>query len=323
MDQKHSSILTANLACFCAMFFWAVGFPAIDVLLDTWGALALITVRFSIAATILVLVWAFLDGWSVVRQANWGLALLVGGLGFGIGTILLMIGQKLSDPVTPAIAASMMPIFGAILEILFDGRKLRPLVVVGIILALTGGYLATGVQLSEGEFGMGALLCLIAVVLFSWATRANTQKFKSLSPIGQTTVGIVGAFVLCSTAFFVSLIFGLGETTFGSHSNLEIGLITYAAVFSICLAQGLWIWGAGKLGILLASFHTNAVPFYVMIVVVVVLGGEWNWWQAAGACLVAAGVIIAQLASRRQWTSDQTSQLIISDVHNEIDETVK
>jgi drug/metabolite transporter (DMT)-like permease len=71
-------------------------------------------------------------------------------------------------------------------------------------------------------------------------------------------------------------------------------------VASLALAQFMWIRGAAGLGILLASLHMNAVPFYVMVIVVLFLGESWNWWQAAGAAVVAVGVLLAQLASRRQ-----------------------
>jgi len=297
------------------MIFWAIGFPATEVLLDSWGTLSLLVIRMGMALVVLLGCWALLDGWQTLKSANWLLALHVGGLGFGIGTILLMIGQKLSDPVTPAIAAAMMPIFGAMLEIAFDGRKLRPLLVLGILLALVGGYLATGVKLSDSTFGLGALFCLIAVMLFAWATRANTKNFADLSPVGQTTVGIAGAFVLCVVALIISLSLNLGETAIGEYDGFHISLIVYVAIFSISIAQGLWIWGVGGLGILVASFHMNAVPFYVMVTVVITLGGEWNWWQAAGAAFVACGVILAQLASRRNWTSDQANQLVATDVH--------
>lgn len=66
------------------------------------------------------------------------------------------------------------------------------------------------------------------------------------------------------------------------------------SIASLAFAQLLWIWGAG-LGISLASFHMNAVLFYVMVMVIVVilLDGEWRWMQAVGAALVAMVVIIS------------------------------
>ena len=43
MDLKPSP-LVSNIACFGAMLFWAIGFPATEVLLDSWGALTMPTV---------------------------------------------------------------------------------------------------------------------------------------------------------------------------------------------------------------------------------------------------------------------------------------
>jgi drug/metabolite transporter (DMT)-like permease len=76
-------------------------------------------------------------------------------------------------------------------------------------------------------------------------------------------------------------------------------LLLFTSISSLALAQFLWIRGASGLGILLASLHMNAVPFYVMVIVVLMLDGGWNWWQAAGAAVVAAGVILAQSGARR------------------------
>ncbi len=41
--------------------------------------------------------------------------LTVGGVGFGLGTTLLLYGQEQSEPLTPAVAAAMMPVAGGCL----------------------------------------------------------------------------------------------------------------------------------------------------------------------------------------------------------------
>ena len=38
--------LRYNFACFSAMFLWAFGFPAAEVLLESWGSLTLIFLDF-------------------------------------------------------------------------------------------------------------------------------------------------------------------------------------------------------------------------------------------------------------------------------------
>ena len=89
----------------------------------------------------------------------------------------------------------------------------------------------------------------------------------------------------------------------GLTSANELTLLVIMAVASIALAQLLWIWGAGGLGILFASLHMNIAPFYVMAIVVVFMGGQWNWSQAFGAALVVVAVLIAQ---SRQFTGVST-----------------
>jgi len=54
------------------------------------------------------------------------------------------------------------------------------------------------------------------------------------------------------------------------------------------------------LGILIASLHMNAVPFYVMLIVVMFLGDPWGWDQAIGAVLVATGVLLAQAPDQKK-----------------------
>ena len=289
-----SSRLSSNFACATAMILWAIGFPAAEILLQSWGAVSLVALRQLASVFVLILIWLWLEGWQTIVNAPWKRGLGVGGLGFGFGAILLLVGQQLSDPVTPALAAAMMPIAGTALEIAFDDRKLTPRLTLGIALALLGGYLATGVNLNDGNFGLGAILCMIAVFLFAWATRSTTRDFQSLSSLGQTSVTLVGGMVFMFCTYFVIVLTGYQGAEIGIIDQNHILMFLVFSIVSLSIAQSLWIWGAGGLGIMLASFHLNAVPFYVMVAVVVFLDGQWNSYQAIGAAIVAIGVIIAQ-----------------------------
>ncbi len=281
------------------MVMWAFSFPIAEVMIETWGTVGLVLIRQAIAAFSLCFFWFLLDGWKPIRDANWIRGVTVGGLGFGLGAILFLVGQSMSDPVTPAIAASMMPIIAAILEILFDGRRLRTKLVFGILLAICGGLLATGTRLGDGNFGWGSLLCLFSVILFAWATRATTNDFRSLSLVGRTAITLVGGVVTVFVIFLLMLVLGVKGTEIGLLDSNHIAMLLFTAIGSIALAQFLWIRANAGLGILLASFHMNAVPFYVMVILVMFLDASWNWWQAVGAVVVAAGVMVAQSAAQR------------------------
>ena len=298
-------IITANLACFVAMFMWAFAFPASEVLLQTWGVMALILVRTILAVSTLTVIWLWVDGFSKLRLAPWFHGLKIGGIGFGIGAILLLVGQKMSDPVTPAIAAAMMPIAGAAVEVVLDKRMLKLHLIVAIVLAFIGGIFAGGVNLNDVTFGIGALFCVLAIVLFAWVTHATTNDLKLLSPIGQTAITLIGCLTVVLVAYIVSVIIGVKEYHIGLTGVTEITLLIVMAVASIALAQLLWIWGAGGLGVLLASLHMNIAPFYVMAILVIFMGEKWNWSQAFGAALVGIAVLIAQSKQFNKFFTDK------------------
>lgn len=295
----HPGTMASNLTCFSAMVMWSFAFPIAEFMLASWGTVTLVLARQVIGVGALLLCWIWIDGFKRVCRADWSGGLHIGGIGFGLGSITFLVGQHMSDAVTPAIAASMMPIAGAMLEVTLDGRRLRPSLVLGIVLALLGGLLATGARLDEGNFGWGSLLCLFSVVLFAWATRATNHRFRSLSFVGQTTITLSGSLVVVSGVLLLMLLFDVPGTSIGSLDQTHLVLLVFTSVASLALAQFMWIRGAAGLGILLASLHMNAVPFYVMVIVVLFLGESWNWSQAAGAALVAVGVLVAQAASRR------------------------
>ena len=211
----------------------------------------------------------------------------------------------MSDPVTPAIAAAMMPIAGAAVEVVLDKRMLKLHLIVAIVLAFIGGIFAGGVNLNDVTFGIGALFCLIAIVLFAWVTHATTNDLKLLSPIGQTAITLIGCLTVVLVAYIVSVIIGVKEYHIGLTGVTEITLLMVMAVASIALAQLLWIWGAGGLGILLASLHMNIAPFYVMAIVVIFMGDQWNWSQALGAALVGIAVLIAQSKQFNKFSTDK------------------
>ncbi len=104
----------------------------------------------------------------------------------------------------------------------------------------------------------------------------------------------MGAFGITLFAHGSFLVLGFGETAIGNMDPKNIMLLLIFSLPAIAISQLLLIWAAGRLGILMASLHMNAVPFYVMLIVVMFLGDPWGWDQAIGGVLVATGVLLAQ-----------------------------
>ncbi len=303
-----------NLQCFVSIFMWASGFVALEFLLDDWGALSLNALRLGVSALVLFLWWIFRERYQTLLGVPWLRGLSIGAIGWGLGSLMLFLGQRMSDPVTTTVVVAMMPLAGAAIEIVFDKHRLSTVAVLGILLALYGGYLATGVSIQDTEMGLGILLCLASIFLFAWATRATTRQLDELSPTGQTTVTMIGGALFSFILYCLFWLSGSDEVRLGAiTTEVLIPFLVYL-IPSSGIAQLLWIFGAGRLGIMIASFHMNAAPFYVMLILVALSHGDLELSRALGAGMVILGVILAQLKigakdeGARQQTQVQNHQ---------------
>ena len=285
--------LIANVICMLSMFVWAAGLPAAEILIGKVPPLPLTAARMAMAAAVLLPLWLALEGAAPLRTAHWGKGIIIGGLTIGLGAFLLVIGQSMTGPVTVAIISASMPLIGITIEVILDGRKITPALIVGLILALIGGVMALGSGAASVNLGLGALFCFASVLTFTIGSRLTVTRFPDLSPLGRTTITLSGAAILTTVAALVHA--GLGATgpdwsLIGWH---EVGALAVFSIGGLAISQVLWIMSVGQLGIGLASLHINATPFYVMLILFG-LGAAFSWPQALAAAVVGLGVLIAQ-----------------------------
>ena len=285
--------LIANVICMLSMFVWAAGLPAAEILIGKVPPLPLTAARMAMAAAVLLPLWLALEGAAPLRTAHWGKGIIIGGLTIGLGAFLLVIGQSMTGPVTVAIISASMPLIGITIEVILDGRKITPALIVGLILALIGGVMALGSGAASVNLGLGALFCFASVLSFTIGSRLTVTRFPDLSPLGRTTITLSGAAILTTVAALVHA--GLGAT--GPDWSLigwrEVGALAVFSIGGLAISQVLWIMSVGQLGIGLASLHINATPFYVMLILFG-LGAAFSWPQALAAAVVGLGVLIAQ-----------------------------
>ncbi|MCP5086693.1 MAG: DMT family transporter [Rhodobacteraceae bacterium] len=282
-----------NAACIAAVFLFALGFPAADVLLGTWGPISLTAARISLAMVLILPLWLVLEGWQPVRDAPWGRGIWIGAVGFGVGSVMLLVSQWMADAVTAALVVTAMPVAAVALEMAFDGRRLTPYFLCGVALVLIGGVIATGANLMEGNFGIGACLGLVATSIFAWGSRATVKAFPHMTALGRSTITFGGVTLFSLLTWGVFLAMGWPGTASAPLGIQGWGLLLLFAWVAMAISQAFWISGVAKVGVAVASFHLNAVPFYVMVLMLA-LGNDWRWQQAIGAAILAFGVVLAQ-----------------------------
>lgn len=275
------------------MMAWAAGFPAVDGLLVTWPPVALIVARLGMALGILLPLWCLIDGLGSLRGANWGRALVVGGIGFGLGTWLLLVAQWYTDPVTVALIAACTPITATIVELVYRQRRLRAGFALGLAASVLGGVIGVG-ELPPGTGLWTGIACAVAAgFLFSWASLMAVRDFPDLSPLGRSTITFVGAFFMATILYVIHSFAGFDTIPSAPVTGHQIGLLAIYALAAMALSQILFIASVSRIGVALTTIHANLAPFYVMIIMLN-LGHGWSWQQAAGAAIIAAGVLMSQ-----------------------------
>jgi drug/metabolite transporter (DMT)-like permease len=285
-------IATGNALAVASMVAWAAGFPAAEMLLDTWHPVAITAARMALAVALLLPLWIALDGWKTVASAHWGWGLPMGGLAFGGGAIAIVAGQALTDPVTVAIIVSASPLAGAVVERVLDGRRLTRGFALGLAASVLGGVVATGGAVPAG-FGWGAVCAVLSCFLFTWGSHVTVRDFPDLSPLGRVSITLSGGLLFSALALGLSLAAGWVALPPDLLDPESLGYLAIYAIAALAISQVLWIAAVGRLGVAVASMHINVAPFYVMLILVA-LGQAWSWPQAIGAGIVALGVVLAQ-----------------------------
>lgn len=293
-QTRQNSLLNANLICMASMLIWAAGLPAADMLIPLLIPEQLNALRMALAGGFLVILWAALEGFGPLMRVNWLKGIAVGSL-IGLGAWFLIRGQALGGAVTAAVISSTLPVVGITLEVILDGRKITPALVLGLILSLIGGALTLdpGGAAAGGSMVWGALLCFGSVMSFTIGSRLTVTAFPNETPVGRTAVTLFGAAVAALTVAGAQVAMGGEMPSFAAWGPKEIGAILLFSVGALGVSQIMWIMSVERLGIGLSALHINAAPFYVMLILFG-LGGAWSWPQALAAALVGLGVLIAQ-----------------------------
>ena len=276
-----------------------MGFPAAEFLLEDWDVVSIVAARNTLAFVLIMFIWIVFEGLQEVRVAKWNKGFWIGAIGFGVGSFFVLLLQSITSPVIAALMVATMPVAAVTLEIFLDGRKITRWFLLGIILVLLGGFVASGANLQNDSIGLASFLGITGVGLFAWGSRATVKNLPGMTLLGQvavTTSGMVGSAVL---VYFISSVFFEITKPLSLITYEHIGLLLIYACLAIAISQILWIKSVDQLGIGLSSFHLNAAPFYVMLMLFL-LGSNWIWHQTIGAAIVITGVILAQQRSSKE-----------------------
>lgn len=275
----------------------AIGFTAVLM----WSLLALFTIgsspvppfllnalTFGIGGT-LGLIWTLRNGFDRLRGISWRVyAFGIAGL-FGYHA-LYFTAFRIAPSAETGLMAYLWPLFIVLFASLLPGERLRPLVLIGALIAFAGAALIvmgrdTGGMASATGLALG-FLCAI-----TWAGYSTLSRRLGDVPTESVTIYCLG------TAILSALVHPLVEETVWPTSPLGWVSIAALGIGPVGAAFFTWDIGMKKGDIQLLGVASYAAP--LMSTLALVLAGitAATWTILAAAILITAGAALAARAS--------------------------
>ncbi|WP_247730545.1 DMT family transporter [Halovivax limisalsi] len=266
---------------------WGLSFPAISVGLEYLPPLLFASVRYDVAAILLLAVAAVrVDDWVPSRRHD--LAAIAAGGFFLVGANgLLFVAQQSVPGGLAAIIQSLTPIVTALLAIALLDERLTAVGGVGVVI----GFLGVGLVVSPdpGALFAGDTLAKLLIVFQVCCIALGgvlVQRFApTIDRVPMTGWSLVVGAILLHGASALA-----GEIPdAGAVAPLSIAAILYLGLFATSIAFLLYFSILEEYGAFQVALVSYVVPVVATIAGVVVLGEEIGASAVAGFALVATG----------------------------------
>jgi drug/metabolite transporter (DMT)-like permease len=286
------------LLALCALF-WAGNFVLARGMHETVPPFALAFWRWALAsALVLPFVWRPLQRQWPLLRANLRAMLILALLGVSGFNTLVYLGLQSTSATNGVLIQSTLPVQilllnWALFRTPFRARELGAILLsmLGVALIISAG---NPMDLMRGAWNPGDLWILAAALV--WALYSVLLRWR---PDGLDSRAFLGFTLLAGT--MALLPFFVAETLFGRSplwGVAEVLAVGYVAIFPSALAYLFWNRGVEAVGPNAAGHIIHLMPVFGVLLAVIFLAEDVGWFHAAGAFLVAAGLLWNALGRR-------------------------
>jgi len=267
---------------------WGSTFMAVTIAVRDVPPLLAMGIRHVTAGTLL-LSWALPRGdrqgdpigWTQIRAG-----FIFGGALFLLGHGGLAWAQQTVPSGVAALLIGSIPLWMALLDRIFFGKRLHPSATLGLVVGFVGlAFLFD--PFGEGSFDrLGAVVCVLAAL--AWAAGSLYSRGAALPKRPLVSAGLAA---LCGGALL--LVAGAARGELGDlHPTADaLGAIAYLVVVGTLVGFVAYVW-------LLRNAPTSLVSTYAYVnpVIAVALGSLFLGEEITGQMLAAGAVILASVA---------------------------
>jgi len=271
--------------------FWSGVFPAVNIVLQGMGIFTSVFLRFACAALVLLALLLLRDR-KLPRLSPRESVLVVGLglLGITLYNTLFTAGLAMVEASRAALIVPSNPAFTALFAALILRERLGRTRAVGVALCVLGALwvLCRGDPLSFArlDFGLGELLLVACVFMWSAYTLLGRVALSTLSPLALT------ALVMAAGAVPLAVPAALEHAPLAQAGWQAWTAFGYLVVFGTVIPF-LWFYeGVKALGAARAAQFINLVPPLALAESVLILGEPLSSALLVGAGLVVAGLYL-------------------------------
>ena len=269
--------------------FWGGSFFLVEIALRGFQPFALVFLRVTIAAIILLAVVYIRGRRMPASLKTWGAYFVMGVLNNTIPFCLIVWGQTRIESGIASILNATTPIFTVLLaHFLTSDERLTIRKFLGILIGFFGVYLMMSPELKNGFGwrGLGQIAVLGAAVSYSFAGIFG-KRFRNESPIITST-----GMLICSTIMMAPLAMISGSLGSSLFSVEAIAAVIGIAVVSTAMAYLLYfriLASAGATNVLLVTF---LIPVSAVLLGIGVLGEVIKVLEYSGMGCIFLGLIV-------------------------------
>lgn len=268
--------------------------------LDNIDVYAFNAIRLFISSLILIFIaWQSQTGTGLrYSRQTWLQIFIYGTLSSGLYQVLFLLGIAKTTSGNASLIMSTVPMWTALLALIFLNERLSRLAWIGLFVALAGTMIVTAQNGISGnpEHLVGNAIMLVAALTWASGTVKSRRLLKEISPLTLSAI---------SSTMMLPLHFGIAANRLTEslrvlpQFNVWLPLL-YSGIFSTGVALVMWNYGVREAGAAHAAVFQNMIPVFAFISAWIVRGETISLSQIIGGTLIIGGLVVMRRARRIQ-----------------------
>lgn len=231
------------------------------------------------------------NGLAPLRGINWHIWVL-GIFGIFGYHFFYFTALKLAPPAEAGLIAYLWPLLIVLFSGLLPGESLKPLHIIGAMIAFAGAALIVGGGASAFSSTNWAGYGAAVICAFTWSGYSVLSRLAGDTPTESVAI-------FCLAAAVLSLLAHLGlEETIWPTGIISWGSVIGLGLGPVGLAFYIWDIGVKKGDIQLLGVASYAAPMLSTVILIIAGYATASWTLLLAAVLITSGAALAALANR-------------------------